>query len=446
MYKSIRVLLIHTTCSLQDRLSILSIHTRLWQPPLKPTFIAELADSTVGYCGADLKSLCTEAALFALRRKYPQIYTATEKLVLDVTSINVQASDFYKGIKAIVPTAQRSDVCVARTIPETVRPLLLESFSLLLSQVGFIFPPAWKCVCKASKEANKRLAIEKRMVENLKNDLEKLAGEESGSRYPILKSVNSSNHSRSDPQVSAVRAHISEKVGANPSSAVRHGKTLKKNTSTVHSQTQSEVGTKRGRSGNHTIYPSSVDYWSGVDRSDVSESTIEKAAFKSSFNQLYQSRKTESLDEVYFDLHEAFEDNMDATFSKSILVMDELELNSSQTDLQQDETSGRKQNITQQLPSQNLTLSLDDSPPVLLSEQYLSLSSHPHATPSVYRPRLILCGRGGMGQSSHLAPALLHAMEDLQVQTIDLPALFAVSSKTPEEACTQVWPLTTFNN
>ena len=368
----------------------------------------------------------------------------------------MQASDFYKGIKAIIPTAQRSDVCVARVIPETVRPLILESFSLLLSQVGFIFPPAWKCVCKASKETNKLLAVEMKMVDKMENDLEKLAGEESGSRYPALKSVSSSNHLRSDPQVSAVHTQGSDQVI--PFGNVKHSKSSKKTTPAIPRRTQSEVGTKSERPGKRTMYPSSVDYWSGctgVNRSNVSESSssnfelspfgessrdTEKPAFENSFNQLYLSRKTESLDEVYFDLNEAVEDNVEATLSKSILVVEELEQNSSQIDLQQDKTTlGRKQNMTCQSPPH--TLSLDNSPPVLLSEQYLSLSSHPHSTPSVYRPRLILCGRGGMGQSSHLAPALLHAMEDLQVQTIDLPALFAVSSKTPEEACTQVWPL-----
>lgn len=34
----------------------------------------------LGYCGADLKALCTEAALHALRRRYPQIYLSSEKL------------------------------------------------------------------------------------------------------------------------------------------------------------------------------------------------------------------------------------------------------------------------------------------------------------------------------------------------------------------------------
>lgn len=59
---------------------------------------------------------------------------------------------------------------------------------------------------------------------------------------------------------------------------------------------------------------------------------------------------------------------------------------------------------------------------------------------STYRPRFLICGNQGMGQSTHIAPALLHAMEHMTVHCLDLPALYGVASKTPEEACSQVWP------
>lgn len=57
---------------------------------------------------------------------------------------------------------------------------------------------------------------------------------------------------------------------------------------------------------------------------------------------------------------------------------------------------------------------------------------------SIYRPRMLICGEKGMGQSAHLAPALLHTVEHMTVYCLDLPALFGVASKTPEEACAQV--------
>ena len=39
--------------------------------------------------------------MFALRRRYPQIYGSDEKLKLDVDSIRIEAVDFYKALKVI---------------------------------------------------------------------------------------------------------------------------------------------------------------------------------------------------------------------------------------------------------------------------------------------------------------------------------------------------------
>ena len=62
--------------------------------------------------------------------------------------------------------------------------------------------------------------------------------------------------------------------------------------------------------------------------------------------------------------------------------------------------------------------------------------------PLSYRPRFLICGKRGMGQSTHIASALLHFMEHMTVYCLDLPALYGVTSKTPEEACSQVCMLT----
>lgn len=55
-----------------------------------------------------------------------------------------------------------------------------------------------------------------------------------------------------------------------------------------------------------------------------------------------------------------------------------------------------------------------------------------------FRARFIMTGKEGMGQSTHLAPAVLHSMEHLKVYVLDLPSLFGVSARMPEEACSQV--------
>ena len=50
----------------------------------------------------------------------------------------------------------------------------------------------------------------------------------------------------------------------------------------------------------------------------------------------------------------------------------------------------------------------------------------------------MLTGCGDQGQTSHIAPAILHHLEQLPVHTLDLPSLFAVSARSPEESCAQV--------
>lgn len=65
---------------------------------------------------------------------------------------------------------------------------------------------------------------------------------------------------------------------------------------------------------------------------------------------------------------------------------------------------------------------------------FRSVLSHPTS----YRPRLLLQGRPGSGQSSHLAPAVLHALEKFTVYTLDMAVLFGASATAPEETCAQV--------
>ena len=60
--------------------------------------------------------------------------------------------------------------------------------------------------------------------------------------------------------------------------------------------------------------------------------------------------------------------------------------------------------------------------------------------PMSHRPRLLLAGHPGAGQTSHLAPAVLHSLECFTVHSLDSAVLFGVSSTSPEEACAQVTP------
>lgn len=134
---------------LDGRRAILDIHTKDWG--LSNEFKDQLAQYTKGYGGADLRALCTEAALNAIQRTYPQIYTSKEKLVVNPQKINIQASDFMHSIKKMVPSSERSASSSAMTIPKMVKPLLEKQFDALVLQLDRILPRPKKTT--ALKEA-----------------------------------------------------------------------------------------------------------------------------------------------------------------------------------------------------------------------------------------------------------------------------------------------------
>ncbi len=89
------------------RLEILQIHTR-GMPLATDINLPALAKELHGYTGADIKALCREAAMKALRRYLPEIDFKEEKVsprTLEV--IDIRNSDFRDGMKEIIPTAMR---------------------------------------------------------------------------------------------------------------------------------------------------------------------------------------------------------------------------------------------------------------------------------------------------------------------------------------------------
>ncbi|KJZ72881.1 hypothetical protein HIM_07644 [Hirsutella minnesotensis 3608] len=111
---------------IDGRRAIIDIHTKDWG--LSDGFKASLAEKTKGYGGADLRALCTEAALNSIQRTYPQIYSSREKLVVDPDKIAVHASDFMISIKKLIPSSERSATSGAQPLPKSVEPLLRAQF------------------------------------------------------------------------------------------------------------------------------------------------------------------------------------------------------------------------------------------------------------------------------------------------------------------------------
>ncbi|MEM3160099.1 MAG: CDC48 family AAA ATPase [Nitrososphaera sp.] len=91
----------------EGRLEILQIHTR-GMPLADDINLAELASELHGYTGADIKALCREAAMKALRRYLPELDLEGDKISPEMLeSMVITSKDFRDGIKEIVPTAMR---------------------------------------------------------------------------------------------------------------------------------------------------------------------------------------------------------------------------------------------------------------------------------------------------------------------------------------------------
>lgn len=100
------------------RLEILQIHTR--GMPLSPDLseeqgLREIADITHGFVGADISSLCKEAAMHALRKILPEIDIEKDIPPEVMEKLEVTQEDFYEALKIIEPSAMRE---VYLEIPE----------------------------------------------------------------------------------------------------------------------------------------------------------------------------------------------------------------------------------------------------------------------------------------------------------------------------------------
>ena len=89
------------------RLDILHIHTR-GMPLSDDIDLKNLATELHGYTGADIKSLCRESAIKAIRRYLPEIDLENERIPSKMLqSMVIKLRDFYDAMHEVVPTAMR---------------------------------------------------------------------------------------------------------------------------------------------------------------------------------------------------------------------------------------------------------------------------------------------------------------------------------------------------
>ncbi|XP_060804753.1 ATPase family AAA domain-containing protein 2-like isoform X2 [Amyelois transitella] len=106
------------------RRDILNIYTKDWRPRLPDSVLEHVAELTAGYGGSDLKALCSEAVLKALRRVYPQVYESEHALLIDAKNVEVSECDLLAGMGALVSAGARSAPPAARRLPARLPPLL----------------------------------------------------------------------------------------------------------------------------------------------------------------------------------------------------------------------------------------------------------------------------------------------------------------------------------
>jgi transitional endoplasmic reticulum ATPase len=89
------------------RYEVLQIHTRN-MPLAEDVELKRLSDVTHGYTGADIASLCREAAMKALRRYIPEINLEEERIPPEILEkMVVRMEDFLFAYREITPTAMR---------------------------------------------------------------------------------------------------------------------------------------------------------------------------------------------------------------------------------------------------------------------------------------------------------------------------------------------------
>ncbi|XP_076387362.1 ATPase family AAA domain-containing protein 2 isoform X4 [Megachile rotundata] len=126
--------------SKKERLEILKIHVSKWKNPPSDQLLETLAEKATGYCGSDLRALCTEAVLQGLRRTYPQIYMTSNRLLLDPERVEVKKRDFLQASSILVPSSQRVSPCARRKLQPFIEPLLGPLLEELLCSIKGIFP------------------------------------------------------------------------------------------------------------------------------------------------------------------------------------------------------------------------------------------------------------------------------------------------------------------
>lgn len=117
-----------------EREEILRVHISCWNQPPSEELLGYLAENTVGYCGSDLRALCSEAVIQSFRRTYPQVYNSEYKLLLDPENVKVEKVDFMRAKSMITPASHR----VVSGLGKKLLPILEPFLAPILQKIMYI--------------------------------------------------------------------------------------------------------------------------------------------------------------------------------------------------------------------------------------------------------------------------------------------------------------------
>ncbi|XP_064211854.1 ATPase family AAA domain-containing protein 2 isoform X3 [Tribolium castaneum] len=126
----------------QERESILKVHVSQWSSPPSEELLSYLAETAVGYCGSDLRALCSEAVIQGFRRTYPQVYNADYRLMLNPENVKVEKIDFLRAKSLLVPASHRVTQGLGRKLLVILEPLLSEAVKNVFKMLEQTFPHA----------------------------------------------------------------------------------------------------------------------------------------------------------------------------------------------------------------------------------------------------------------------------------------------------------------
>ncbi|XP_063905378.1 ATPase family AAA domain-containing protein 2-like [Zophobas morio] len=126
----------------QEREAILKVHVSQWSTPPSEQLVSYLAETAVGYCGSDLRALCSEAVIQGFRRTYPQVYNADHRLMLEPENVKVEKVDFLRAKSLLVPASHRVTQGLGRKLLLMLEPLLSDAVKNVFEILAQSFPHA----------------------------------------------------------------------------------------------------------------------------------------------------------------------------------------------------------------------------------------------------------------------------------------------------------------